>query len=254
MSTTISQFYYDISKKDLNMMGPNTLMLLEELLKNMDIGKKRLRILDLGCGHGLNSLYFAKEQGATVFATDLWISASDNYNRFKAWGMEEHIIPIHANAQELPFSNNYFDLLVCIDAYHYFGTAEGFFEQKILNLIKPGGYALIAIPGMKQQFEGQEPDLVKEWCGEEISSFLTVDQWRKLIGHSVSMESIQIEEMNTFEEAWQDWFDTQHEYAMRDQQFFNNGLNQYINFISIIVKKIVKKVVKKMKHREIIIA
>ncbi|MBP1906486.1 cyclopropane fatty-acyl-phospholipid synthase-like methyltransferase [Paenibacillus turicensis] len=237
MSNTLSQFYYDISKKDLNMMGPNTLMLLEELLTNLDMGKKGLRILDLGCGNGLNSLYFAKEQEATVFATDLWISASDNYNRFKSWGVEELIIPIHANANDLPFSNEYFDLLVCIDAYHYFGTGERFFEQKILSLIKPGGYVLIAIPGMKQQFEGQEPDLVKEWCGEEISNFLTVNQWAQLIGHSDSMESVQIEEMHTFEEAWQDWFDTQHEYAMRDQQFFNKGLNQYINFISIIVKK-----------------
>jgi hypothetical protein len=90
---------------------------------------------------------------------------------------------------------------------------------------------------MKQQFEGQEPDLVKEWCGEEISNFLTVNQWKQIIGHSDSTESVQIQQMNTFEEAWQDWFDTKHEYAMRDQQFFNKGLNQYINFISIIVKK-----------------
>lgn len=237
MSNTLSQFYYDISKKDLNMMGPNTLMLLEELLTNLDMGKKGLRILDLGCGHGLNSLYFAKEQAATVFATDLWISASDNYKRFKGWGLADNIIPIHADVHDLPFANEYFDLLVCIDAYHYFGTAEGFFEQKILSLLKPGGYALIAIPGMKQQFEGQEPELMKEWCGEEISSFLTVNQWKRLIGHSDGTELVQIEEMNTFEEAWQDWFNTQHEYAIRDQQFFNNGLNQYINFISIIVKK-----------------
>lgn len=233
----MEHFYYEVSKQDLNMLGPNSIRLLEELLADVQMTKQGSRILDLGCGHGLNSLYFAKEHESTVFATDLWISASDNYKRFKGWGMENQIIPIHADVHDLPFSNEYFDALVCIDAYHYFGTTAGFFEEKILSLIKPGGFALIAIPGMKQQFEGQKPELMKDWCGDEIANFLTVNQWKQLIGHSDRMESVQIEEMNTFGEAWQDWFDTKHEYAMRDQQFFNNGLNQYINFISIIVKK-----------------
>lgn len=218
-------------------MGPSSIRLLEELLTEVQLPKQGLRILDLGSGHGLNALYFAKEHQATVFATDLWISATDNYERFKGWGMEEHIIPIHADVHDLPFANGYFDVIVCIDAYHYFGSSEGFFEEKILNLLKPGGYVLIAMPGLKQPFQDQEPELMKEWCGDEISFFLTVEKWQALIKPSEQIQSLQIKEMGCFEVAWQDWFETKHEFALRDEQFLNNGLREYLNFVSIIVKK-----------------
>lgn len=100
----MDSFYYEISKQDFNMMGPSSLRLLEELLADVHVSNQGLRMLDLGCGHGLNSLYFAKEHGAQVFATDLWTSATDNYKRFKGWGLENNIIPIHADVHDLPFA------------------------------------------------------------------------------------------------------------------------------------------------------
>lgn len=234
----MNNYYYEVSKKDFNMMGPNTLKLLEELLSNIQIEKGKLRVLDLGCGKALNSLYFAKEMEAIVFATDLWISASDNYMRIKEWGLEDNIIPIHADANDLPFPNEYFDLLICIDAYHYFGNRDGFFEEKILNLMKPGGYVMIAIPGLKEEYEGNPPELIREWCQDDFDEeFHSISWWGNLIGKSHQIESIKVNEMRCFDAAWQDWFDTKHEYAIRDKEFFDRGLEKYINFISIIVKK-----------------
>jgi len=37
-----------------------------------------MRVLDLGCGKALSSIFLAKEYGTQVWATDLWISATDN--------------------------------------------------------------------------------------------------------------------------------------------------------------------------------
>jgi cyclopropane fatty-acyl-phospholipid synthase-like methyltransferase len=233
----MNNYYYEVSKKNFNMMGPNTLRLLEEQLTNVPEIKKGLRVLDLGCGKGLNSLYFAKENEACVFAADLWISASDNYKRFKEWGMENNIIPIHADATDLPFSNEYFDILISIDAYHYFGKSDGFFEGKILSLIKPGGYVMIAIPGIKQEFEDNLPELMNEWCQDEIEDFHSIAWWKALIGKSHGIETISVDEMKCFDSAWQDWFDTKHEYAIRDKEFMDKGLRKNLNFISIIVKK-----------------
>lgn len=64
------------------MMGPNTLRLLEEIMSGCTM-KSGGRILDLGCGAGLSSLYIAQETGSTVFAVDLWCSATDNLRRFR---------------------------------------------------------------------------------------------------------------------------------------------------------------------------
>ncbi len=64
---------YDMEFLKTNMMGPNCVKIIEELTNKMEI-TSNMKILDLGCGTGLTSIYLAKEFGATVFAADLWIS------------------------------------------------------------------------------------------------------------------------------------------------------------------------------------
>ena len=107
------------------MMGPNAMRVAEELASHLDINKN-MRILDLGCGCGLSTLLLVKKYGAFVFAADLWISPTENYERFKSVGIDDKAIPISVDATKgLPFANGYFDLLFTVDAYHYFGdTAE----------------------------------------------------------------------------------------------------------------------------------
>ena len=85
-------------------MGPNSFRLLDELIssspENIDYG----RVLDLGCGFALTSLFIANETNAqSVYAFDLWISASENYARIKANNLEDTIIPIHGDAMDMPF-------------------------------------------------------------------------------------------------------------------------------------------------------
>lgn len=69
------------------MMGPNCLKILEELVEKINL-KSDMRVLDLGCGTGLTSIFLANEFEVQIFATDLWISATDNYNRFKKMRLE----------------------------------------------------------------------------------------------------------------------------------------------------------------------
>lgn len=44
---------------------------------------KGMRVLDLGCGKGLTSVFLAEEFGVQVFAVDLWTTATENYNRLR---------------------------------------------------------------------------------------------------------------------------------------------------------------------------
>ena len=111
---------YDKDFLKKNMMGPNSMMILEELLEKVPL-KPEMKVLDLGCGNGLTSIFLAKEYGVQVFALDLWISATDNFKRFQEAGVENMVIPIHADAHDMPFAEGFFDAVISVDAYHYVG-------------------------------------------------------------------------------------------------------------------------------------
>lgn len=119
--------YKDIQNSEIypaqDMMGPNAVMILRELLQAQPL-QPGWRVLDLGCGRGLSSAYLAKECGVQVFAVDLWVPATENDRRFRQLGFDRQIIPLHADAESLPFADDYFDAVVSIDAYHYFGCND----------------------------------------------------------------------------------------------------------------------------------
>ena len=219
------------------LMGPNSLRILEELLAKFPISIAPDRqVLDLGCGKGLTSLAIARETGSKVYATDLWISAEDNAKRFSEWGVENQIIPVHADANALHFDKGQFDALVSIDAYHYFATPKGFFEQKILPFLSDNAQVLIGIPGIKDQFTGRSEQLLSTWLGDEAYMFQSPSAWRAIIGHNDRIEAIETWEMDCFDTAWSEWFATEHKYASGDKQFFDALIKPYTCFVGIYVK------------------
>src|SRR5215472_1112564 len=67
---------YDPTWVHHNLMGPNALWLLEGLTQVVDFGPCR-RVLDLGCGSAVTSIFLARELGLEVWAADLWIEPTD---------------------------------------------------------------------------------------------------------------------------------------------------------------------------------
>ncbi|HBU12735.1 MAG TPA: SAM-dependent methyltransferase [Clostridiales bacterium] len=159
-------------------MGPNPLWLLEELCENLTL-RPGMKVLDMGCGKGLTSVFLAKEYGVTVFANDLWISATDNLKRFREAGVSDSVFPMHAEAHALPYADEFFDAAISIDSYEYYGTDEIYFPNIYAKLVKPGGQFGIVVPGLTREFEGGCPETLKElWVGE-MFSFHSKDWWRR---------------------------------------------------------------------------
>ncbi len=223
-----------------NMMGPNSMKMLEELLQSVKI-EKGMRILDLGCGKGLTSVFLTKEFGAQVFATDLWIGATENYELIKSLNLENQIIPIHANAMDLPYADEYFDMIVSIDSYYYFGTEPDFMDTKIAPLVKKGGTIAIAFPGVKNELNGVLPDeMLPSWAevkDEVFRTFHSIKWWKDLLCQSKEIEIESIQEMECFEECWQDWLSCEHQYAINDRLSMEAGAGKYMNLIAIIAKR-----------------
>src|SRR5262245_22460570 len=83
-----------------------------------------MRVLDLGCGRASSSIFLRREFGVQVWAVDLWVNASDNFQRIQDAGVGDGVFPFHADARSLPFAADFFDAILCIDSFYYFGTDD----------------------------------------------------------------------------------------------------------------------------------
>lgn len=72
---------YDPDWVIANMMGPNVIWLTESISQVMNL-KPGMRVLDMGCGKAVSSIFLVKEFGLQVWAADLWIDPSENLERF----------------------------------------------------------------------------------------------------------------------------------------------------------------------------
>ena len=222
------------------LMGPNSFRLLDELIHRKPADARFHRTLDLGCGFALTSLFITHETDADyVYAYDLWIPATENYRRIRDNHLEDRIIPIHGDAMDMPFAHEYFDAIVSVDAYHYFGCTEGIFTEKILPFVKKGGYVMIAVPGLKEQPQGDMKQLFETWAeGDDAQLFKTAAWWEELLKTECGDKcDIAVKEAECFDIAWQEWFDTKHEYSIRDREFLQKGLDRILNFVLIYAGK-----------------
>ena len=222
----------------VKIMGPNPVKLEEELLHDHRIPDGAV-VCDLGSGQGLTSVFLAQEYGFTVYAADLWSEPEDNRRFFDEMGLSrEQIIPVKADAEKLPFEREFFDAVVSVDSYHYFGRDERFLDEKLLPFVKPGGWIYIAIPGMKEDCHDHlPPELLLSWTPEDLETMHDVRYWRSMVSRCVGAEVIDVREMESNGEVWADWLRQENPYAVGDRKSMEAGGGRYLNFVEIILRK-----------------
>lgn len=219
-------------------MGPNPIKLEEELLDGNLIEPGSL-VIDLGSGMGLTSVFLVKEYGFRVFAADLWSDPTENKRFFDSEGLTPaQLMPIHADANELPFAHESFDAAVCTDSYNYFGRDPEYLDKKLLPFVRRGGYVYIAIPGMKKDLHDCLPEkLLLSWTPEQLDYIHDIKYWTDIISKSQDAEIISIHEMQGNDELWGDWIKLDNEYAVNDRKAVEAGACELLNFIAIILKR-----------------
>jgi ubiquinone/menaquinone biosynthesis C-methylase UbiE len=184
-----------------NQMGPNALWLTEWLCEGLDL-KPGMRVLDLGCGRALSSIYLAKEHGVRVIACDLWVAAGDNWQRVVAAGVDDLVTPIQAEAHALPFAETFFDAIVSLDAYTYFGT-DDLYLGYLTRYLAAGGSIGVVVPGLMREVRTPPAHLTRPQA--HGTAFWQPDCWQR----TGLVEAI---ETDVLQDGWRHW--AQHERAI----------------------------------------
>ena len=219
-------------------MGPNPLKLCEELLAEHRI-PAGARVMDLGSGEGLTSAFLAKEYGFTVYAADLWSEPESHYPLFEQFGLtREQCIPVKADANDLPFEKEFFDSVVCVDSYNYFGRDPAYLDEKLLPFVKSGGMIYAAVTGMKKDCHDNIPEvLLRSWNAEQLDYIHDAQWWRNVVSQSRDCEVVSVHEMRSNAEVWADWLKQDNEYAVGDRATMEHGGLDYMNFVAIVLRK-----------------
>jgi len=180
--------------------GANSLWLTEWLTQELEL-RPGMRVLDLGCGRAASSIFLHREFGVEVWATDLWFSATENLQRIRDAGAGGSVFPIHADARSLPFAPDFFDAIVSIDSFVYYGT-DDLYLNYVARFVKSNGVIGIAGAGLRQEIEGALPTHLRESWTKDLWCLHSAAWWRR---HWERTGIMKIELADTMPEGWQHW-------------------------------------------------
>ena len=231
---------FDTALVRSKIMGPNPLKLCEELLRDACI-PRGARACDLGSGTGITSALLAREYGFDTYAVDLWSDPEENRAFFDSLGISRDTIhPVRADAsQGLPFGRDFFDAVVSIDSYNYYGREPHYLGERLLPYVKQGGMLYLSIPGMVRDCHDNLPAcLLKSWTPEQLDYMHDIAWWRAMIEPTPGVEIVSMQPMLCTNEAWADWLACDNECAAGDRAAVEAGALEYLNTIAIVLRKL----------------
>lgn len=110
-----------------------------ELLELCEIGPDK-SVLNIGCGAGVAATYVVKEYGCKMTGVDISPEMIESARRWAADREVAHLIDFRvADAQDLPFDDEQFDILIC-ESVNTFVPDRIKAAREYARVVKPGGY------------------------------------------------------------------------------------------------------------------
>ena len=157
--------------KDAERQGPGSYSETMKALNLIDINKnKELKIADIGCGSGAQTIALAQEMNGHITAVDLFSEFLKKLDyKAKELGLQDKITTLKMPMENLPFANEEFDIIWSEGAIYNMGFETGIKKWK--NYIKTGGYLAVSEISW---ITGSRPNEVEEHWKNEYPQIDTI--------------------------------------------------------------------------------
>jgi cyclopropane fatty-acyl-phospholipid synthase-like methyltransferase len=177
-----------------NALGENALCQVESLARRLPL-RAGMRVLDLGCGKATSSIFLAREFGIQAWAVDGTTSPTENLKRAVDLQCEASVFPLRVDAHSLPFAKEFFDAVIAIDSFLYFGTDDRYLDY-LIQFVKPGGFIGVVDIAFTRELRSIEeapgylrPQYAKHW------SYVHSVQWWKQHWEKTALVDVQCAEL-----------------------------------------------------------
>ncbi len=130
--------------KNTERQGPGSSLETIKALDFMNISKdQKLKIADIGCGSGGQTITLAQNIEGQITAVDLFPDFLDELNlKAEKLGFQERINTVEKSMEDLPFGNDELDIIWSEGAIYNIGFEAGIKKWK--NYLKSGGFLAVS--------------------------------------------------------------------------------------------------------------
>jgi cyclopropane fatty-acyl-phospholipid synthase-like methyltransferase len=138
------------------------------------------------------------------------MSPDANWRRVREAGVADLVCPMRAEAHALPFAEGFFDAIISIDSYQYFGT-DDLYLPYLSGFVRPGGLLGVVVPGLVREIGDRVPEHLtrpqangKVFWEEACFCLHSAEWWQRLRGRSSRVEDVRTD---TLRDGWRHWRD-----------------------------------------------
>ena len=161
--------------------GANTIAFYTQKYTPEEMFKDKY-VLDMGCGAGGKSLYYASLGAKKVTGVDIVPSYKQESTELaKKLGYSDKFEFVLGDAANLPFPDNSFDTIIMNDFMEHVSTPELALKEA-LRLLKKGGRVYTNFPPYKHPFDAHLSDAVNmPWCHLFFSDKTLIEVYKDLV-------------------------------------------------------------------------